>query len=431
MDDGTRADVRFVISEGPQVFVDHVIIVGNRRTSTSTITREILMKPGGPLGYSARIETQQRLVALGLFRRVVVDELRHAGEARRDVIIRVEESPPTTIGYGGGVEGGTRLRPTGESGQAEERFEMAPRGFFEIGRRNLWGKNRAVNLFTRVSLRSRDIVAVRRRRSAGGARRMAADMGSTSTGWSGPFASLAFSTPTADATPDWHHRPGDPVELQFREASGARRGGEPAVAAIQRGRPLFVPRSPGCSTSDSPKKRNRSSTGCFRRYDCQNSPDPSSATHGATWSIPSEGTFVIVDGEVAPRAIGSEVGFIKTFLQGFRYIAFPLSDGSWWPWGRASGLREGCLARCCVSARTASRSWMTMGIPSWTSCMTCRRANGFSRAAIRRFADSPSIGWGPTRRSVRAVFQPAETASSSSTPNCGALSSVAWAWWVS
>ena len=42
---------------------------------------------------------------------------------------------------------------TDETGEAVERFELAPRGFFEIGRRNLWGKNRSVNLFTRVSLR--------------------------------------------------------------------------------------------------------------------------------------------------------------------------------------------------------------------------------------------------------------------------------------
>ena len=34
---------------------------------------------------------------------------------------------------------------------------MVPRGFFEVGRRNLWGKNRAVNLFTRVSFRNRDV----------------------------------------------------------------------------------------------------------------------------------------------------------------------------------------------------------------------------------------------------------------------------------
>jgi outer membrane protein insertion porin family len=93
-----------------------------------------------------------------LFRSVRINELPHAGEPRRDVLVQVEEAPPTTIGYGGGIEGGTRLRPTGQGGQAEERFEIAPRGFFEVGRRNMWGKNRSVNLFTRVSLRARDIV---------------------------------------------------------------------------------------------------------------------------------------------------------------------------------------------------------------------------------------------------------------------------------
>jgi outer membrane protein assembly complex protein YaeT len=157
-DNDTRANVRFAISEGPQVIVDHVIIVGNERTSAETIERELLLRPGEPLGYAARIESQQRLAALGLFRSVRIEELPHAGEPRRDVLVQVEEAPPTTIGYGGGVEGGTRLRPTGEGGQAEERFEIAPRGFFEVGRRNMWGKNRSVNLFTRVSLRARDVV---------------------------------------------------------------------------------------------------------------------------------------------------------------------------------------------------------------------------------------------------------------------------------
>ena len=56
----------------------------------------------------------------------------------------VEESPATTLGYGGGVEF-----------QKVENIEFAPRGFFEIGRRNLWGKNRSINLFSRVSLRRR------------------------------------------------------------------------------------------------------------------------------------------------------------------------------------------------------------------------------------------------------------------------------------
>ena len=37
---------------------------------------------------------------------------------------------------------------------ASSELEFAPRAFFEIGRRNLFGKNRSVNLFTRISLRS-------------------------------------------------------------------------------------------------------------------------------------------------------------------------------------------------------------------------------------------------------------------------------------
>src|SRR6185503_14643471 len=45
-ENGTRADVRFDVTEGPQVIVDHVIIIGNQRTSTETISREVLLKPG-------------------------------------------------------------------------------------------------------------------------------------------------------------------------------------------------------------------------------------------------------------------------------------------------------------------------------------------------------------------------------------------------
>jgi outer membrane protein assembly complex protein YaeT len=152
----TQADIRFTISEGPQILVDHIIIVGNERTSTETIERELLLKPGEPLGYSARIESQQRLSALGLFRRVQIDELQHGGDARRDVMVQVEEAPPTTISYGGGLEVGSRLR-TDTAGTASEQYEFVPRGFFEIGRRNLWGKNRSIDLFTRLALRSRDL----------------------------------------------------------------------------------------------------------------------------------------------------------------------------------------------------------------------------------------------------------------------------------
>jgi outer membrane protein assembly complex protein YaeT len=158
--DGTRADVVFTVREGPRIVVDHVLIAGNTRTKTQTIERELQLKSGDPLGLSAVIESQRRLAALGLFRRARISEVAHGDETTRDVLVTVEESPATTIGYGGGLEVG-QIR-TREIRGASEQFEVAPRAFFEIGRRNLFGRNRSVNLFTRVSLRpdrSEEIVA--------------------------------------------------------------------------------------------------------------------------------------------------------------------------------------------------------------------------------------------------------------------------------
>ena len=172
------------------------------------------------------------------------------------MLVQVEEAPPTTIGYGGGVEGGTRLRPTGDGGQAEERFEVAPRGFFEIGRRNLWGKNRSVNLFTRVSLRSRDIVL-----SDDGIR---LEQPAASSGYGfneyrvvGTYREpRVFNTP-ADVPGDRHPRPGDPIELQLH--ARARRAPRPACACRRATAWPDAIRSStrGCSTSGSPTRRSR------------------------------------------------------------------------------------------------------------------------------------------------------------------------------
>ncbi|MCK7518706.1 MAG: hypothetical protein MZV64_13785 [Ignavibacteriales bacterium] len=49
-------------------------------------------------------ESQRRLAALGVFRRVTLSELQHEADDRRDVVVTVEESPATTLGCGGGVE---------------------------------------------------------------------------------------------------------------------------------------------------------------------------------------------------------------------------------------------------------------------------------------------------------------------------------------
>ena len=320
-DDGTRADVRMVIREGQQIIVDHVIIVGNERTSTETIERELLLKPGEPLGYSARIESQQRLAALGLFRRVRIEDLRHPGGSRRDVLVQVEEAPPMTVGFGGGVEGGFRLRPTGESGQAEERFDLAPRGFFEIGRRNLGGKNRSISLFTRVSFRSRDIILseeglrFERPTDAGGPgfneyrvlgtfrepRIFNTPVDVLVTGILDQAIRSSFNFITREARAEAGLRLSPRYSLAGRYSYEHTKLFDERFTEVEK--PLIDRVFPQVRLSKFSSSLIRDS-----RNDVID---------------PEAGTFLILDGEVAARALGSEVGFIKTFVQGFMYYRLP------------------------------------------------------------------------------------------------------------
>ncbi len=148
---GTEAVVTYTISEGQRVFIDHVLIVGNERIREDTIAKELQFKEGDPLGLAAVNESQRRLTALGLFRRVRIAALDHGDSSRRDLLVSVDEAPLTTLWYGGGFEVRPALSDEDRT-VAAQRLEFAPRASFEIGRRNLFGRNRSVNLFTSGSL---------------------------------------------------------------------------------------------------------------------------------------------------------------------------------------------------------------------------------------------------------------------------------------
>ena len=234
-------------------------------------------------------------------------------------MIQIEEAPPTTLGYGGGVEGGLRLRPTGEGGQAEERFEVAPRGFFEIGRRNLWGKNRAVNLFGRVSLKSRDIVG------PDGVLLPPSEQGGY--GFNEYRLYATYREPRIVGSlvgpPDHRdHQSGRPFEFQLHHPRDSRRSRHrvnPRLSVV--GRYSFEQ---------------------TRLFDEHISPEekplidrlfPQVRLSGFSTSLirdtrddglyPNRGTFTLVDGEVAARAVGSEVGFLKTFIQTSAFVPLP------------------------------------------------------------------------------------------------------------
>jgi len=321
-DGDTRANVLFAITEGPQVIVDHVIIVGNRRTSTSTIERELTLRSGQPLGYAARIESQQKLSALGLFRRVNITELTHESESRRDVLVQVEEAPPTSISYGGGLEGGTRLRPTGPNGSAEEHFELAPRGSFEITRSNLWGKNRSIDLFARASLKARDIAV------AETVQPQVAPATESGYGFNEYRVLATYREPKVFNTPadilltgilDQAIR--SSFNYRTREVR-AEVGGHLTPRVSVAGRysfqhttlfdQRFTPDQEPLIDRVFPQVRLSKFSNAVIRDSRDDLLDP------------SRGLFLALNSDFSARAIGSEVGFVKTFGQAFQYFRLPL-----------------------------------------------------------------------------------------------------------
>jgi outer membrane protein insertion porin family len=305
--DRTEVDLAFTVNEGPQSIIDHVIVVGNTRTRTSTILAELPLRPGDPLGLADLLESRRRLEALGLFRRVSVAPLEHGAGARPDLLVTVEEAPATTIGYGGGLEGGRRLRPSPEGGPAQERFEFAPRGFFEIGRRNLWGKNRSINFFTRLSARASDN----------------ADASQTSHGFNEYRVLLSYREPRPFGSAGDFLLNGvieQAVRTSFdfnRKALFAdytrqltpiyRLSGRYSFGYTKRFNERLSPEDEALIDRVYPKVRLGSVSTTLLRDTRDDAIDP------------GKGAWISLDGELAARGLGSEVGFVKSNLQAFFY----------------------------------------------------------------------------------------------------------------
>jgi outer membrane protein assembly complex protein YaeT len=322
--DRTGARVRFVIDEGPRVYVDHVIVVGNHRIGEATIRRELLLRPGEPMGQQAIEESQRRLAALGVFRRVTISELQHEADDRRDILVTVEESPATTLGYGGGVEF-----------QEVENIEVAPRGFIELGRRNLWGKNRSVNLFSRVSVRRRGSAEV----DADG---QPVEVSSTTFEYRiiGLFREPRFAGTSADLQVALGFEQGSRTSYSFR-TQGAK------VNLTQRYRSDWTLQGEySISRNDIFEDRiNPADQPLIDRLFPQ--VRIGSASLSALRSTrddavnPRRGSLIGLNGELALRAIGSEVGFAKTLLQAFVYRQMPSNPRIVFAAGARLGLGTG------------------------------------------------------------------------------------------
>ena len=334
--DGTRADVRFEIREGPQTIVDHVLIVGNTRTNASIIQRELLLREGEPLGLQDLAESQRRLSALGLFRRVRITELAHGASNRRDVLVTVEEAAATTLEYGGGVEANRLLRATGPTGEAEEQLEFAPRGFFDIGRRNLWGKNRTVALYTRLALRpSPEPEEPQAGRAPFGFAEYRVVATYRQPRMLGPNdATIAAAVEQGTRSSFNFGRKGVSMEVFRRLTSTLRASVRYSFVTTRIFDPQFKPDDPEGLVIDRlfPQVRLSTFSGAVARDTRDDLADP------------ARGLFLSAEGGVGMRSLGGQVGFLKTYLQALWFRHLPVRRRVIFASRIAVGLADG-LAR--------------------------------------------------------------------------------------
>jgi outer membrane protein insertion porin family len=311
--DQQQVALTWMIREGDQIKIDHVLISGNSRISSSLIRRELTIHPGDPLSDDAMIESQRNLAALGLFRRVRISELPRTGSLARDVLVDLEEAATTTIDYGGGVEVG-RIAGAAEDGSgATDQLDIGPRGFFAISRRNLWGKNRSVTLFGRVTLRReaddpndpeltgaygfndyRGLFTYREPRAFG----TTGDAQATAFIEQGRRSSFSFNR--RGVTTDYARRLGE-FTVTGRYTFDYTKLFDEQIAVEDQ---LLIDRL-------FPQVKLSKIFGGILRDSRDDVLDP------------QRGAVIGLDGSVAARILGSEVGFVKTFAQGFVYRRLP------------------------------------------------------------------------------------------------------------
>lgn len=309
----TEASIRVAITEGPQTIIDHVIVVGNQRVATSIILEALSLGAGQPYGQAARLESQRRLSELAIFRRISITQragLRSDGHV--DVVVQVEEAPATTIGYGGGLEVRRAVR-TVDGGGVEDGLQIAPRGFLELGRRNLFGSNRSVTLFSRASLRSRNDPADPTRDGRGltlSEYRVTANYRAPRALGLGADAVLGATVERAIRTSFTFERRGSNAELLKRFTDRTSLFGRYTLDSTRLFDVRIADEEQPLIDRLFPQIRLSTVSGGFvwdRRDDLLD---------------PTSGGLISLDGELAARGIGSQVGFVKGFVQalGFRRI---------------------------------------------------------------------------------------------------------------
>lgn len=134
-----RMRVSYTIDEGPEVFVDRMLLSGLDFTKRGIVTRQFAIHAGDPLSQASMLETQRKLYDLGVFNAVDMAVENPEGDARfKDVYFQFEEAKRWTFNYGLGLE----IQPGigGDTNSPQGNTEVSPRVSFDVTRINVGGR---------------------------------------------------------------------------------------------------------------------------------------------------------------------------------------------------------------------------------------------------------------------------------------------------
>ena len=198
---------------------------------------------------------------------------------------------------------------------ARSSFDIAPRAFFEVGRRNLFGKNRSINLFTQ------------RQPAPAGASRAAGTADLTEYRVLGTFREpRLFDTP-ADGFVNGDHRAAAPIELRFRAGAASVRTSQRVNRAVSVTAAYQMQRTELCVKvrTDDPNfpliDRAFPTVAAVVVFVLADS------RHAQRRGRPDVGRLPERQRSDRGRAIGSQVGFVKSFITAQMFRAVPRSSG--------------------------------------------------------------------------------------------------------
>ncbi|HEU4416420.1 MAG TPA: POTRA domain-containing protein [Candidatus Angelobacter sp.] len=146
--DPSKIDVAYKITEGPQIFVDKVLISGLNYTRPFVVQREMKIAGGDRLSQSQMLDSQRRLYDMGIFNEVNVAVQNPDGDAtRKNLDFQLSEARRYTFNYGLGLEvqtgqPGAVSNPQGATG-------VSGRVSFDVTRINFRGRDHTITLNTR------------------------------------------------------------------------------------------------------------------------------------------------------------------------------------------------------------------------------------------------------------------------------------------